>query len=415
MPQKTNLNINPYYDDFNKEDNFYKVLFKPGQPVQARELTTLQSQLQNQIESFGSHIFKEGSMVIPGNIQYVAHYSYIKLNTDHLGIDISVYGEKLVGKRLRGKDSGIVAVVDKYYNINSSLGITDPTLYVTYVRSGTDNEAKDMNDGEVLVTEDAFTYGNTAVNIEDSIGTLISENATGAGSAAAIGAGVYFIRGTFVDVDADKIILDPYTKTPSYRVGLTISEEIITAKENTSLYDNAKGFSNYAAPGADRLKISTSLSSKLLTDHDDKTFVELMRIENGDIKKLQDKSEYSIIRDYFAKRTYEESGDYTVGNFDIDVKESLNNRKGNGGIYYEGQETQQRGTPSESLMGVSISPGKAYVRGYDVHTKRNRVVDVEKPRDKKKLTAASVPFEMGTLFRVNNCLLYTSPSPRDRG
>ena len=325
MSQKTNLNISPYYDDFDKYNNFYRVLFKPGHPVQARELTTLQSILQNQVEAFGSHMFKEGSMVIPGNMQYVAHYSFIKLNSDHLGIDISVYGEKLVGKRIRGKDSGVVAKVDKYFNVNSTTGITDPTLYVTYIRSGLSNEATDMNDGEVLIIEDAFTYGNTAVNAEDSIATLISENSTGAGSAAAIGAGVYFIRGTFVDVDADKIVLDPYTKSPSYRVGLTISEEIITAKENTTLYDNAKGFSNYAAPGADRLKISTKLSTKLLTDHDDKTFVELMRVEGGSVKKLQNKSEYSLIRDYFAKRTYEESGDYTVGNFTVDVKETLNN------------------------------------------------------------------------------------------
>ena len=402
MPQKTNLNISPYYDDFDKYNNFYRVLFKPGHPVQARELTTLQSILQNQVEAFGSHMFKEGSMVIPGNIQFVAHYSYIKLNSDHLGIDISVYGEKLVGKRLRGKDSGVVCKVDKYFNVNSATGITDPTIYVTYIRSGTSNEATDMHDGEVLITEDAFTYGNTAVSAEDSIATLISETATGAGSAAAIGAGVYFIRGTFVDVDADKIVLDPYKKKPSYRVGLTISEEIITAKENTTLYDNAKGFSNYAAPGADRLKITTKLSSKLLTDHDDKTFVELMRVENGRIKKLQNKSEYSIIKDYFAQRTYEESGDYTVGNFSVDVKETLNNRKGNGGIYYDDQETQLGNKPSEDLMGISISPGKAYVRGYDIETQRHRIVDVEKPRDKQKITTASVPFEMGTLFRVNN-------------
>ena len=59
MPQKTNLNISPYYDDFNKDKQFYKVLFRPGYPVQARELTTLQSTLQNQVESFGSHMFKE--------------------------------------------------------------------------------------------------------------------------------------------------------------------------------------------------------------------------------------------------------------------------------------------------------------------------------------------------------------------
>ena len=58
MTQKTNLNISPYYDDFDPNDQFYKVLFKPGFPVQARELTTLQSGLQNQLESFGSHISK---------------------------------------------------------------------------------------------------------------------------------------------------------------------------------------------------------------------------------------------------------------------------------------------------------------------------------------------------------------------
>ena len=33
--------------------------------VQARELTTLQSILQNQIERHGRHFFKEGSMIIP--------------------------------------------------------------------------------------------------------------------------------------------------------------------------------------------------------------------------------------------------------------------------------------------------------------------------------------------------------------
>ena len=43
MPQQTNLNVSPYFDDFSEDKNFHKVLFKPGFPVQARELTTLQS------------------------------------------------------------------------------------------------------------------------------------------------------------------------------------------------------------------------------------------------------------------------------------------------------------------------------------------------------------------------------------
>ena len=120
MPQKTNLNISPYYDDFNKDDNFYKVLFKPGFPVQARELTGLQSLLQNQVESFGKHIFKEGSMVIPGNIELDRSYFSAKVNDTHLGIDVSIYLNNILannggkGTRVRGRTSGIVATIKNF-------------------------------------------------------------------------------------------------------------------------------------------------------------------------------------------------------------------------------------------------------------------------------------------------------------
>ena len=46
MPQQTNLNVSPYYDDFDPSKGYHRVLFKPGFPVQARELSTLQSILQ---------------------------------------------------------------------------------------------------------------------------------------------------------------------------------------------------------------------------------------------------------------------------------------------------------------------------------------------------------------------------------
>jgi uncharacterized protein YcfL len=56
-----NLTTSPYYDDFDPQKNFYRILFKPGVPVQARELTQLQTILQNQIKSFASHIFVDGT------------------------------------------------------------------------------------------------------------------------------------------------------------------------------------------------------------------------------------------------------------------------------------------------------------------------------------------------------------------
>ena len=406
MPQKTNLNINPYYDDFDKYNNFYRVLFKPGYPVQARELTTLQSILQNQVESFGSHIFKEGSMVIPGGITYDLNYYAIKLNPDHLGIDISLYIDQLVGVTLEGQTSGVTASVLGYL-LPPDLGVETPTLYVKYRNANNDAEFDTFNDKEVLITQSTITYGNTSINSGDTVATVFPLNASAIGSRVNLAAGVYFIRGTFVDVDSSSVILDPYENTPSYRVGLTILEEIVSSSDDSSLYDNAKGFSNYAAPGADRLKISAILSKKSLTDFDDKSFVELIRLDNGEVKKLQDKTQYSIIKDYFAKRTFEESGDYAVDNFKVEVTNSLNDRISSNGIYLDSQKTDSGNTPSDSLMCVKVSPGKAYVRGFDVETVSTTILDVDKPRDTKTVSSALIPFELGSLIRVNN--VYGTP------
>jgi hypothetical protein len=68
----TNFNVNPYYDDYDPNKQYYRILFKPGYAVQARELTQMQSMLQSQIYRFGSNIFKEGSIVLP----WCNHYSH---------------------------------------------------------------------------------------------------------------------------------------------------------------------------------------------------------------------------------------------------------------------------------------------------------------------------------------------------
>lgn len=82
MPQSTNLNTPPYFEDFSPDDNFHKVLFRPGFPLQARELTSLQSILQDQIEKFGSSIYKDGAMVIPGQVGYDLKYDAILIEDE---------------------------------------------------------------------------------------------------------------------------------------------------------------------------------------------------------------------------------------------------------------------------------------------------------------------------------------------
>ena len=66
MAQSTNLNVSPYFDDFDADNNYYKVLFKPGYPVQARELTQVQSILQNQIKRSAQYFLEDGEYdVVP--------------------------------------------------------------------------------------------------------------------------------------------------------------------------------------------------------------------------------------------------------------------------------------------------------------------------------------------------------------
>ena len=407
MPQKTNLNISPYYDDFSKDDNFYKILFKPGYPVQARELTGLQSLLQNQVESFGKHIFKEGSMVIPGNIELDNSYFAAKINDSHLGIDVSVYLNEIIasnggkGLRVRGQTSGTVAVI-KNFILPPAEGVENITIFVKYQQSGTDGESSAFPDGEILVLEEPLTYGNTTLTIGETVLTLVSEEATATGTAFGVNAGVYFLRGSFVDVPSSLIILEPYSITPSYRVGFDISEEVINSNDDEALYDNAKGFTNFAAPGADRFKISVKLAKKALDDYEDTNFVELMRTDQGEIKKLQDTSTYSELKKYFAKRTYDESGDYSVEPFRIDIQESLNNEIGNDGLFTENRLTDEGNIPSDDIFCVKLSPGRAYVKGFDVDLPGTTVLDVDKPRDTETVNVASIPFEMGSMLRVNN-------------
>jgi hypothetical protein len=400
MAQKTDLNISPYYDDFDSEKNFYKVLFKPGYPVQARELTTLQSILQDQVKSFGSHIFKEGSVVIPGNIAYDGNFNSVKLNPTNFGVDISLYINNFIGKKIVGQISGTTAII-QFVSLPDGGNVEDLTIYVKYLDSDNNFQFNPFEDGESLIAEENITYGNTTINAGTPFASLISLNATSVGSSASIGDGVYFIRGYFVNVSKQTIILDNYTNTPSYRVGLKIDELILSAGDDSSLYDPSKGFTNYAAPGADRFKIDLTLTKKLISDLNDTDFVELLRVENGKIKIIEQKSQYNIIKDYMAERTYDESGDYTVEPFNVSVNNSLNDRLGNNGLFFNTETTEQKNTPSEDLMCLKISPGKAYVRGYDIEKISTTIIDVDKPRDTARVDNISVPFEMGNIIKVN--------------
>ena len=404
MPQQTNLNVAPYFDDFEASNDFHKVLFKPGYPVQARELTTLQSILQNQIEKFGQHFFKEGAKVIPGNTGYTQIYRCVQLNNNYQGIPVAAYVDQLVGTKITGKTSGITAVVDKVLlSEDSERG--NLTLYINYLNSSTTNNSTvTFADGEEISCSTTITsglLGNSSIAPGDSLAVTLGNNAAATGSAFQIQEGIYFIRGNFVNVATETLILDQYSNSPSYRIGLFVQEDVVNADLDESLNDNSQGYNNYSAPGADRLKISTSLFKKSLTDFDDNSFVELASVDNGVLKSLTRNTEYNVIADELARRTYDESGDYYVKPFDISVVNSLNNNKGNRGLFQAGQFTYGGETPTDDLALYQFSPGKAYVRGYEVETISPTFLDVPKPRTTKTVEDESIIYNTGPTFKVN--------------
>ena len=396
-----NLDASPYFDDFDADKDYYKVLFKPGFPVQSRELTTLQSILQNQISTFGEHFFKEGSMVIPGGITYNPQYTSVILEPKQGGIDISLYLDQLIGKNIRGDSTGVRAKVIDYL-LPPSDGIINPTIFVTYTDSGNDDSVVFFTTNESLIIEESIAYGNTTISANSPIATTVSTDPTAVGSAAEIAEGVYFLRGTFVQVDRTSIILEPYVNTPSYRVGLQITEQIVTAGQDSTLYDNAKGFNNFSAPGADRLKISLRLIKKPLNDFNDSSFIELLRINFGDVKKLEETSNYNLIKDYIAERTYDESGDYVLNGYQLTADDSLNDNMGNGGIYNSEQTTEGGSSPSPDLAILKVSAGKAYVRGFDIENPGTVNIDAPKARSTETQSNTGIPFEMGSKYFVNN-------------
>ena len=401
MPQETNLNVAPYFDDFDPQSNYYKVLFKPGFPVQARELTGLQSILQNQIESFGNNIFKEGTKVIPGDLTYIQNFYGVQIEPEFLGIPVGIYLDQLIGTTITGETSGITAKVVSYItDEESERGVY--TLYLNYENSpNSDEEIISFLDNEVLLTGKNITYASTFISSGEGFATTISSNAAIIGSSFNISRGIYYLRGYFVNVNEQTLILDQYSNTPSYRVGLDVIEEIISSDDDPSLNDNARGFNNFTAPGADRLKISTTLSKKPLGSFDESNFVQLSEVKEGVLRLINKNTEFNFLGDEFARRTFDESGNYYVKEFVTTVKNSLNDSEGNRGIYNSNQTTQSGNVPSDDLGIYKISPGKAYVKGYEVETIATSLIDFKKPRSTRTLENQAVNFGFGPTLNLN--------------
>ena len=411
MAQKIDLNVAPYYDDFAENKNFHRILFRPGYAVQARELTQLQSILQNQIERFGSHVFQEGSVVIPGGFSINNEYYSVQLATAFAGesVDPSQYYNATSPVTIVGATSGVRAKVIGYKDATSS---TQPLLYVHYISSGSDLETTEFQNSEQIFADTSITHTTTyAINTNSA---TTHTTASQKGTAITSNSGVYFIRGTFVQLNEQTIVLSDNSQTPSARIGVTLNEELVTPEVDESLTDNATGASNFAAKGAHRLKISLDLKSLDLTSTADSDFIEIGRVEDGKLKSDARPTQYSVLGETLARRTFDESGDYTVRPFQFDAREMIDNRhQGTDfrGVYTDGATTQDGGTASEGKFVLAVSPGKAYVKGFEIEKSTVTFKDINKSRQFESVNTGSINAELGNFVKITN--MYGQPDVTD--
>ena len=400
MAQNTNLNIAPYFDDFDKSKGFLKVLFKPGFPVQARELTTLQTLLQDQIDTFGQGVYKEGSMVVPGGITLNKDVSCILIQNSYLNLDVENYRTALDGTIIKGSTSGVRARI--LFSISAATSTrSNITFYLNYLQKADDNTTSTFSAGETFTCESDITYASTTIAAGTPVAQLLNSAATSIGSTASVGAGVFFTRGYFVNVAEQTIILDQYDTNPSYKVGLKVEERIVTADEDATLYDNAIGSTNFSAPGADRFKITLTLVKKLLTSPNAADFIELLRTNVGEVEKKVERSDLGFINDILATRTKEESGNYYVKKFKIDAKENLDD--GFNGCVYASSDTTSGGvSPTEDKLSLQLSSGCAYVQGYRTERLSTSYKDVDKPRTFATEMNKTVTSDFGNFVLMTN-------------
>ena len=217
---------------------------------------------------------------------------------------------------------------------------------------------------------------------------------------------MYHIRGHFVECAEETIVLDKYTNNPSYRVGFTISETLVTPEDDSTLLDNATGSTNYAAKGAHRLKFTLALAKIARDSTADSNFVQLLDTKEGVLLSKVDRTEYAILEETMARRTFDESGDYTTVPFNILMKESveLNEREG---VYTAGDSTDDSNTAASTFVVAEVSTGKAYVKGFEIAKIGPTWKDIKKSRDFDTVNAGQTLANIGNFVLVNN--LYGSP------
>lgn len=337
------LKNNPYYDDFSEEKDFLRILFKPGYGIQARELTQLQTTLQNQTSRFADHVFKEGSKVFGGNVN-TAKVTYLRIEKFRVlpvgssySFSQSSSDDYLETLKTNPNDDYISNDSDSTYtgsidhvelevylpDGNNDYDFTTSSTTVRlvhFLKSGhsenddytilllnTVSGNESLSFGAILKIKNQDVYFKV---IDKQVFTNTNINklqAFGSATLVSVESGIYYTNGFFVrnnrqhfcpfynslEGQTEETLLNNQLYTGampdvrlftfiSSRVGFYVDKTTIDIQDDATLADPANGFYNDNAPGADRYKINLILSSYVFNEES----VDLENYANKDFIQL---------------------------------------------------------------------------------------------------------------------------------
>jgi len=219
----------------------------------------------------------------------------------------------------------------------------------------------------------------------------IENPTTGFGYGMFVTEGKIYQNGHFLRVRGQNIIVDKYTSVSSVppgpdnvAVGFVTEERVANAATDPRLNDNAAGFLNENAPGADRLQMTPKLAVRTLAESEsDTSFFPIYKFSEGQPYSQRTDVQFNKIEDEITRRTYEESGNYVLNPFEITTRSSLNIEN------------------SDTSFTYLIDPGLAYVNGRRIQTSRNFAKSVNKSTETQTVSNTSIDLVYGNYVQCN--------------
>lgn len=414
------FNKSPYYDDFNPDKNFQRILFRPGFAVQARELSQLQTILADQLNQLSNFTFENGSLISGGQITE-SQINFVRISTSISTITVD---------DTTGQD-----VLETVTDTATALADIQGNTFVPNQGSDDIRGRVEVAESTVDATNDPYFFlffnyltgsvaltGSEELRIVGSSGTIyrvVVKSATADTNVPVTGTaylvrtlpGIYYVNGIFVrTAEQNTIPFNTATVTnqtegdlttvtigarifglPSARVGFDITESLVTSEDDISLLDPASGSPNFSAPGADRYKISLTLTSKefenenTISNTASANFVEILRFNSGNVSRREVLPDLSDLEDTLARRTFDESGNYTVEPFDLDIRD---------------HESVFGASGVDTKLAGVVSPGRAYIRGYEFETLSPRNIEFNRARNADSETGQILDYDLGNYIII---------------